>query len=556
MLSYWFSRRILCVFCGLCLLVNIGEAQVYAGDYSGTGWAAASTSSSCTMTQELPEFGKAILSQAKGKAPSLVFVLQEKNVFPLGSATINSLPPAWRNDLNSTNLGRLDVVAGKQPMTITDANLVAAVLAQLSDGINVTIHSQPNEEFGIASIVLNAKGFSFALKKYRHCTGEVDASMDERLASYLTYKSSSLGKVILQPGHSSAGGRLFAADIKSSSWKALSNPFVCSMTHDIPEFGKAVFVTKASSSQQFYFELHEKVSFPSGSATIDTFPASWRNNATAIFVTKVVASEGKQPIKLAMADSLLLERHLAKGVSLLFTSEPVSKGVTRVVLDAKHFLAENKRYKQCIDDLIPFTFAQIARLVFNYSEKSDGLTSEMKTDLSKLIRYMKADQSILGVLIDAHSDNARAVDASDALTKKHAEWVGAFLREKGIGADRIAMRWHGDKYPLANNDTPEGRVKNRRLTVRVETQSTRSHSQKKSAEKKIEDQKKAVEVAAEKEKAEAQKKIVAEQKTDKSIQKNAQDALKAARTQSADERVTPDDIHKLVEGLELIEKQK
>jgi sodium-type flagellar protein MotY len=498
------------------------------------------------MTQTLPDLGKVIISQTKQKAPSLVVMLNEKSFFSPGLASVNSSPPLWRNDLNPITLGQLNLVAGKQPISMTDTRLLAAVLAQLDNGINVVFHPLPSEELGLVSIVLDAKGFSPALIKYRDCTGE----------SGVAVKSSSFNSVNLLPSYSSAAGRLFAADIKRAGWTLFSNPFVCTMTHDIPELGKAVFVTRAMGSQQFYLEVREGVVFPQGSTSVDTFPAPWRNNAAAVFITSVIASEGNRPISLAAEESLLLERYLLKGVSLLLTSEPVAHSVTRVVLDAKHFLAENKRYKQCVDDLIPFGFAQIARLVFNYSEKSDELTSAMKTDLAKLVRYMKADPSILGVLVDVHSDNARAVDASNTLTKKHAEWVGAFLQEKGISADKITLRWHGDKYPIANNDKAEGRVKNQRITVRAETQATRKAIEIKSAEKKLEDQKKAAELAAANEKAEAQKKIAVEQKPDESLKKSAKDALKAATIKPTNEKVTPSDIHKLVEGLELIEKQK
>jgi sodium-type flagellar protein MotY len=544
MFSYWFLRRAIAFFCGLVV------SQAYAVDYRGLGWVAVAAPANCTMTQVLPDLGKVILSQTKQKTTSLIVVLQEKSIFSPGPASIKSLPPLWRNDLTPINLGELNVVAGKQPISTIDSTLLAAIVAQLNDGINVVIHSPSSEELGLVDIVLDAKGFSSALKKHRDCTGEAVKSSS---------LSALLSKVILQASHSSISGRLYAADIKRAGWKLLSNPFVCSMTHDIPELGKAVFMTRATGTQQFYLELQEGVIFPQGSTSIDTFPAPWRNTVAPIFVARVTASEGKQPITLAMEDSFLLEKYLAKGVSLLLTSEPVAKGVTRVVLDAKNFLAENKRYKQCADDLIPFTFAQIARLVFNYPEKSDGLTSAMQTDLAKVVRYMKADASVLGVLIDVHSDNARTVDASEAVTKKHAEWVAAFLTEKGIGSDKITLRWHGDKYPIANNDTPEGRVKNRRITVRMETQPMRSDIEKRSAQKKLEDEKKAIVAAAEKaqaEKAQAEKVLSEQQKPDKSIKTTAQAALKAATTQSNNEKVTPDDIHTLVEGLELIEKQK
>jgi OOP family OmpA-OmpF porin len=37
--------------------------------------------------------------------------------------------------------------------------------------------------------------------------------------------------------------------------------------------------------------------------------------------------------------------------------------------------------------------------------------------------------------------------------------------ERGVAADRLTYRGYGESSPVADNDTPEGRAKNRRTTL-------------------------------------------------------------------------------------------
>ncbi len=45
--------------------------------------------------------------------------------------------------------------------------------------------------------------------------------------------------------------------------------------------------------------------------------------------------------------------------------------------------------------------------------------------------------------------------------------VKAYLIKQGIASDRIAAVGYGEEKPVASNDTPEGRQKNRRTEVQI-----------------------------------------------------------------------------------------
>jgi outer membrane protein OmpA-like peptidoglycan-associated protein len=79
------------------------------------------------------------------------------------------------------------------------------------------------------------------------------------------------------------------------------------------------------------------------------------------------------------------------------------------------------------------------------------------------------------VLIEGHTDSKGSPKANLALSKKRAESVKNWLvKEKGLSADNITTEGLGESKPVAENknadgtDNPEGRQKNRRVTITVQ----------------------------------------------------------------------------------------
>ena len=66
-----------------------------------------------------------------------------------------------------------------------------------------------------------------------------------------------------------------------------------------------------------------------------------------------------------------------------------------------------------------------------------------------------------------------------------------YLKEKGIAEDKLVVRAHGDKYPVANNILIKERAKNRRVTVRLEDETIRQKNAEKIAELKKQAEEKA-----------------------------------------------------------------
>ena len=70
--------------------------------------------------------------------------------------------------------------------------------------------------------------------------------------------------------------------------------------------------------------------------------------------------------------------------------------------------------------------------------------------------------------IAGHTDNVGSEESNMTLSKNRTQSVGKYLQGKGVPASQIVMEWHGETMPVADNNTPEGRQKNRRVEMKID----------------------------------------------------------------------------------------
>ena len=75
-------------------------------------------------------------------------------------------------------------------------------------------------------------------------------------------------------------------------------------------------------------------------------------------------------------------------------------------------------------------------------------------------RYPEAKIEIQG-----HTDSVGSAAYNMKLSENRAKTVMEYLVEKGVDPKRLSAKGFGAKKPIANNDTPEGQAKNRRVHV-------------------------------------------------------------------------------------------
>jgi OOP family OmpA-OmpF porin len=94
------------------------------------------------------------------------------------------------------------------------------------------------------------------------------------------------------------------------------------------------------------------------------------------------------------------------------------------------------------------------------------LKPEGKAKLDDLVGKVK-DINLEVIIAVGHTDSVGTDAYNQRLSVRRAEAVKAYLVSKGIEKNRVYTEGKGEKQPVADNKTAEGRAKNRRVEIEV-----------------------------------------------------------------------------------------
>ncbi len=110
-----------------------------------------------------------------------------------------------------------------------------------------------------------------------------------------------------------------------------------------------------------------------------------------------------------------------------------------------------------------------AKLILrNVHFEKDGIeiTKAAKFELDRLVELMKANETIQ-IEITGHTDNTGKAGLNLLLSQKRVNNISRYLKIQNIGTSRIKARGKGDRMPIADNSTKEGRRQNTRIEIRI-----------------------------------------------------------------------------------------
>ena len=95
-----------------------------------------------------------------------------------------------------------------------------------------------------------------------------------------------------------------------------------------------------------------------------------------------------------------------------------------------------------------------------------NLNTVVSSDLDKLTQFLK-DNPETRLEIQGHTDNKGSINLNNKLSQSRANSVVAYLIKNGIIGNRLTANGYGSTVPFADNNTAEGRAKNRRVVMKV-----------------------------------------------------------------------------------------
>ena len=109
--------------------------------------------------------------------------------------------------------------------------------------------------------------------------------------------------------------------------------------------------------------------------------------------------------------------------------------------------------------------AEVQLYNINFETDSFRILSASYPELQKISTFLQNNKN-LKVEIQGHTDSSGNADYNQKLSERRAKSVVDYLVEQGTSLGRLKYMGYGDKNPVASNETEEGRMLNRRTTIK------------------------------------------------------------------------------------------
>ena len=103
-------------------------------------------------------------------------------------------------------------------------------------------------------------------------------------------------------------------------------------------------------------------------------------------------------------------------------------------------------------------------LYINFDTGKSIIRDESKPVIDQIVQMMKSNPD-LKIGVEGHTDNVGTPSSNKTLSEARAKSVVSAIVAQGVSADRLSQAGFGQDKPIADNDTDEGRAKNRRVEL-------------------------------------------------------------------------------------------
>jgi outer membrane protein OmpA-like peptidoglycan-associated protein len=191
------------------------------------------------------------------------------------------------------------------------------------------------------------------------------------------------------------------------------------------------------------------------------------NNAALAKAAADKAAADKAAADQAAADKAAADKIAAdKAAADKAAADKAADSVVRSNMKAATELASLKP-ESAPNDLLAALNDAIVNFPSGSAEVPASLTTFLQNAAHHLLDLGKQLPSGTDLEIAGYTDNSGNSAANVALSQKRAEAIRDAMIKAGANPDMLIAKGYGEADPIASNDTPEGRFKNRRIEYRL-----------------------------------------------------------------------------------------
>jgi len=302
-------------------------------------------------------------------------------------------------------------------------------------------------------------------------TFSADTLLIEPNCMELFMKRQLLAALLLTINGAHAANKNYNAGLDDSLWYISSaTPIQCTLEHPIPRYGQAHFEAKANKQINLDFILQSKRSMPeTKSVMLKSVPPKWQPGHPAETIGKVkFYQQFDGYVTRQKAWQMLSELEDGKFPTFYYEDWYNRDQITSVGLSSINFSKSYDDFNNCIEQLLPYNFDDIAYSILKYNKNGVQLTSFSKKRLKMIGDYIKHDENISVVLVSGYSDSYGTKYRNLELSEQRASSVKDYLAEIGLDDEKIQVAGFGEKHHIADNRNVLGRMQNRRVVISIE----------------------------------------------------------------------------------------
>ena len=270
--------------------------------------------------------------------------------------------------------------------------------------------------------------------------------------------------------NSIASLRQYIAKVENSTWELKDETRLqCTLSHLLPGYGEALFSSIASKKLNMVFEL-DMLRLPNsyGVAAVYSVPPKWMPGQVQRTISDMkIRKQYKGDLPEKAAWTMLTELEKGFWPTIYYQDEYNQYDKVAVGLNASNFAVPYEKFAECVANLLPYSFQDIAYTVLTYQFNNTKLTKYSQKRLAMIGEYLKEDTNLELVLLDGYSDSFGGRAINKQISIRRAEEIKAFFSSLGLAPQRIEITGHGERLHSSPNTNESTRAKNRRVVIRM-----------------------------------------------------------------------------------------
>ncbi len=264
-----------------------------------------------------------------------------------------------------------------------------------------------------------------------------------------------------------AGTQHFQAPLTAVKWESSAEKLRCSLSHDIPLYGRAVFARSAGHELGFRMHVRQDARREGDRARLRSLPPGWSHAEDGVDLGEIAVRQGDIPFQLGEPLARRLLAELSKGMFPTFAYRDWADARDRVSvsLPGVNFRAAMEAFVTCLAELPVYDFADYRDTVVHFAPASDALDPEARRRLDAIVKYLATDPTVTKIVIEGHTDDVGQDRDNDRLGQRRSQAIRDYLQAAGVPPGKFTLRSFGERKPVYTNTTDEGRARNRRARL-------------------------------------------------------------------------------------------